>query len=122
MRRILLVAALCAFAAANVGCTFAKDRLKDTVDIFGFKIVGGLGSKVWIGFGGAHTGFNFGYYRFEKFGWQGRAMGMTEETGIEFIAPADHHLEAVWDNRELFDMLAEYQKIDGYASRAGPSD
>ncbi|HVY62026.1 MAG TPA: hypothetical protein VHF22_10260, partial [Planctomycetota bacterium] len=122
MRRILLVAALCVFAAANVGCTFAKDRLKDTVDIFGFKVVGGPGSKVGIGFGAAHTGFNFGYYRFEKFGFQGRAMGVTEETGIEFIAPADHHLEAVWGNRELFDMVAEYQKVDGYASRAALFD
>jgi hypothetical protein len=122
MRRILLVAALSVFVAANVGCTFAKDRLKDTVDIFGFKVVGGPGSKVGIGFGAAHTGFNFGYYRFEKFGFQGRAMGVSEETGIEFIAPADHHLEAVWGNRELFDMVAEYQKVDGYASRAALFD
>lgn len=122
MRRILLVAALCAFAAANAGCQYAHDRLKDSVDVFGFKLVGGPGSKVGIGFGAAKTGFNFGYYRFEKFGFQGRAMGVTEETGIEFIAPADHHLEAVWGNRELFDMVAEFQAIDGYASRAALFD
>jgi len=122
MRRILLVAALLAFAAANTGCTFAKDRLKDSVDIIGFKILGGPGSKVGVGFGSAKTGFNIGYYRFQKFGFQGRAMGVTEETGLEFFAPADHHLEAIWGNRELFDMVAEFQAIDGYASRAALFD
>ncbi len=122
MRRILLVLALCACAAASAGCQFASDRLKDTVDIFGFKVLGGPGSKVGIGFGAAKTGFNIGYYRFEKFGFQGRAMGVTEETGIEFIAPADHHLEAIWGNRELFDMVAEFQTVDGYASRASLFD
>lgn len=118
MRRVFLIAALCVFAACSSGCTFAKDRLKDTVDVFGLKLLGGPGSKIGIGFGAAKTGFNFGYYRFEKFGFQGRAMGVTEETGLEVVAPADHHLEAVWGNRELWDMVAEFQKVDGYESRA----
>ena len=122
MRRILVVAALVAFAAVGSGCTFTQDRLKDFIDVAGFKIVGGPGSKVGIGVGAAKTGFSFGYYRFEKFGFQGRAMGVTEETGLEFIAPADHHLEAVWGNRELFDMVSEFQAIDGYASRAALFD
>jgi hypothetical protein len=122
MRRILLLAAIMAFAAAGSGCTFAQDRLKDLVDVGGLKFVGGPGSKVGIGFGAAKTGFTIGYYRFEKFGFQGRAMGVTEETGLEFLAPADHHLEAVWGNRELFDMVAEFQAIDGYASRAALFD
>jgi hypothetical protein len=122
MRRLLLVVAIAMLACSNLGCTFAKDRLKDTVDILGFKLVGGPGGKLGVGFGAAKTGFNFGWYRFEKFGFQGRAMGVTEETGIEFIAPADHHIEAVWGNRELFDMVKEYQTVDGYASRAALFD
>ena len=122
MRRMLLVAAIVAFAAAGSGCTFSQDRLKDLIDVGGFKFLGGPGSKVGIGFGAAKTGFSFGYYRFEKVGFQGRAMGVSEETGLEFIAPADHHLEAVWGNRELFDMVAEFQAIDGYASRAALFD
>lgn len=123
MRRLLLVCALfCALAAGTTGCTFTRDRLKDTVDVFGFKVLGGPGSKIGIGIGAAKTGLNFGYYRFEKFGFQGRAMGVTEETGLEIGAPADHHLEAVWGNRELFDMVAEFQAIDGYASRAALFD
>ncbi len=99
------------------GCTYMHDRLKDTVDIFGFKLIGGPGAKIGMGFGSAKTGLNFGYYRFQKFGFQGRAMGVWEETGFEFFAPADHSLEAVWGNRELFDMVEEFREIDGYASR-----
>ncbi|MHC4829314.1 MAG: hypothetical protein ACYTFT_03000 [Planctomycetota bacterium] len=108
--------------ASTSGCTFLHDRLKDTVDVFGVKVVGGAGSKIGIGFGSAKTGLNFGYYRFTKFGFQGRAMGVVEETGLEILAPADHSLEAVWGNKELFDMVAEYQEIDGYPSRAALFD
>lgn len=120
--RGLVLLALLFGVSATSGCTFFHDRLKDTIDIFGFKLVGGPGSKIGIGVGSAKTGLNFGYYRFEKFGFQGRAMGVFEETGLEFIAPADHSLEAVWGNKEIFDMVEEFRAIDGYPSRAGLFD
>ncbi len=135
MRRVLLVAAVALAASAASGCaailgvaakvtgsTYLHDRFKDSLDRGGFKIVAGPGSKVGLGFGAAKTGFSFGYYRFEKFGWQGRAMGAWEETGIEFIAPADHELRAIWGNREIFDMVEEFRRIDGVASRAALFD
>lgn len=111
-----------ALVTLGSGCTFLHDRAKDAVDIIGFKILGGPGSKIGIGFGAAKTGFNFGYYRFEKFGMQGRAMGVTEETGFEIFAPADHSLVAVWGNKELFDMVEEFKQVDGYPSRAALFD
>jgi hypothetical protein len=118
---VVLAALALSLATAN-GCTYARDRLKDTVDIAGFKILGGPGSKVGLGFGSAKTGFNFGYYRFEKFGFQGRAMGVWEETGIELLAPADHRLEAVWGNKEIFDQVAEFQLLDGITPRSALFD
>jgi hypothetical protein len=122
MRKVLFAATALLAIAASSGCTYVHDRLKDAVDIFGVKIVAGPGAKFGMGFGSAKTGFMFGYYRFEKFGFQGRAMGAMEETGLEFFAPADHHLEAIWGNKELFDMVAEFQAIDGYPSRAALFD
>lgn len=115
-----VLAVLASTISLSTGCIapqYIHDRLKDTVDVVGLKILAGPGSKVGIGFGAAKTGLNFGYYRFEKFGFQGRAMGVSEETGFEIFAPADHSLEAVWGNKELFDMVAEFNKVDGYASR-----
>jgi hypothetical protein len=118
----MLAACLAALPVVSSGCTFAHDRFKDAVDVIGFKVLAGPGVKFGMGFGAAKTGMNFGYYRFEKFGFQGRAAGVWEETGTEFMAPADHRLEAVWGNKELFDMVAEFQEIDGASSRAGLLD
>lgn len=129
MRAVPQAVARCALAVViagsltcSAGCSYLHDRLKDTVDIMGFKLVGGPGVKIGVGFGSAKTGFNVGYYRFEKFGFQGRAMGVVEETGLELLAPADHSLEAVWGNKELFDMVEEFKAIDGYPSRAALFD
>lgn len=122
MRRYLVAAAALLAVSLGSGCTYMHDRVKDAIDIGGAKWVWGPGSKVGIGFGAAKTGFNFGYYRFEKFGFQGRAAGVFEETGLEIFAPVDHHLEAVWGNKELFDMVEEFQKVDGVASRAALFD
>jgi len=122
MKRAIVLVALAALLATANGCTYARDRLKDTVDILGVKIVGGPGSKMGVGFGSAKTGLNFGYYRFEKFGFQGRAMGVWEETGTELLAPADHRLEAVWDNKEIFDQVAEFQALDGITPRSALFD
>ncbi|GIW72846.1 MAG: hypothetical protein KatS3mg102_2388 [Planctomycetota bacterium] len=120
--RLLLAAAASACLPLASGCTFAHDRIKDAVDIVGFKLVAGPGTKVGLGFGAAKTGMMLGYYRFQKFGFQGRAMGVWEETGTELFAPADHRLEAVWGNKELFDMVAEFQLVDGTSSRAALFD
>jgi hypothetical protein len=123
MRSKLFVAAALLALCASTGCaTYAHDRLKDAVDIVGFKFLAGPGFKLGIGVGAAKTGLNFGYYRFEKVGFQGRAMGIFEETGTEFLAPIDHHLDAVWGNKELFDMVAEFQRIDGVTPRAALFD
>lgn len=122
---LFLKGAICvlfASVALGSGCTYTQDRLKDFVDITGLKMVWGPGVKAGFGVGAAKTGLMLGYYRFEKFGWQGRAMGVTEETGLEIFAPADHDLKAVWGNKELFDMVAEFKEVDGYASRAGLFD
>ncbi|MFC1706284.1 hypothetical protein ACFL59_05585 [Planctomycetota bacterium] len=120
--RVALAGTLLCALTATSGCIYMHDRLKDTVDIVGAKVLAGPGSKVGIGVGAAKTGLNLGYYRFEKFGFQGRAMGVVEETGLEILAPADHSIEAVWGNRELFDMVQEYKKIDGAKSRASLFD
>jgi hypothetical protein len=135
MRRYLLVAILLIGASTTTGCaavlgtlakitgsTYLHDRFKDCMDVDGFKLVAGPGSKVGIGFGPAKTGLNFGYYRFEKFGWQGRAAGAFEETGLEILAPVDHQLTAIWGNREIFDMVEEFRRIDGVESRAALFD
>ncbi|RME71268.1 MAG: hypothetical protein D6776_10525 [Planctomycetota bacterium] len=122
VQHLLLTGCLLAVSALGSGCTYAHDRVKDAVDVIGFKVLAGPGFKVGAGFGAAKTGLNFGYYRFEKFGFQGRAAGVWEETGTELLAPADHRLEAVWGNKELFDMVAEFQQVDGTASRAGLFD
>jgi hypothetical protein len=122
MRKVLFVATALLALAAGPGCTYFHDRFKDFIDIGGFKVVGGPGVKFGIGFGAAKTGFMFGYYRFEKFGFQGRAGGVFEETGLEMFAPVDHHLEAVWGNKELFDMVAEFQRLDGVTPRAALFD
>jgi len=120
--RSYLVAPLLVALAFSAGCTYLHDRLKDTIDVGGAKIVAGPGVKAGIGIGAAKTGFNFGYYRFDKFGFQGRAMGVWEETGVEILAPADHHLEAVWGNKEIFDQVEEFQRVDGVSSRAALFD
>ncbi len=127
MRRALVVAfvavGLLAVTAGTSGCaTYALDRLKDTADIFGFKFLAGPGVKFGVGVGATKTGFNFGYYRFDKYGFQGRAAGHLEETGLEFLMPADHHLEAVWGNKELFDMVEEFQRLDGIMARGALFD
>jgi hypothetical protein len=138
MRRAALGTGMLVLLFGLAGCVnTAKDVGLDFVDIFGLKIVAGKGSKIGIstdilisskahdldsapynpmvkGFDTVYTGLNFGYYDYRKYGWKGRAFGIWQERGWEFLFPLDHDITPVDGNVYLFDSVYDYRDRDVY--------
>lgn len=113
--------------------SYLQDRVLDFVDIFGFKFLAGKGLKFGIEIGNSHLGTEyedffasplplitglrrhilppnliFGYYDFEKYGWQGRAAGIWRDKGFDFLGPVDRKLRVVGGNDYLFENVDEF--------------
>ncbi|MCW8139616.1 MAG: hypothetical protein KIT58_12025 [Planctomycetota bacterium] len=125
----------CGLALMMGGCTFMEDRVLDFVDIFGLKFVAGKGMKFGIELGNSYmateyedfffsplpmiTGlrrhllppnFIFGYYDFEKYGFQSRAAGIWRDKGVDLLGPIDRKLRVVAGNDYLFESVDEFNE------------
>lgn len=130
----LLVAFLFA-TSLTTGCStvgsYFQDRVLDFVDIWGFKIVAGKGIKFGaeLGYGNMSTEYDdffaspivsglrrhilppnlvFGWYDFEKFGFQSRAAGIWRDKGVDILGPVDKKLRAVAGNDYLYESVDEF--------------
>src|SRR5579872_458304 len=134
-RRLLPLAAfLLATSSLLGGCqsvsSYFQDRVLDFVDIFGFRIVGGKGMKVGVEIGNSFLATEyedfflspfirrhilppnpvFGYYDFEKFGFQGRAAGIWRDKGIDIAGPVDRKLRAIAGNDYIYESVDEFNE------------
>ncbi len=111
------------------GCSFMQDRVLDFVDIFGFKFLAGKGMKVGLEIGNSYLGTEysdfmllglrrhilppnlvFGYYDFEKYGFQSRAAGVWRDKGVDLLGPVDRKLRVVAGNDYLFESVDEFNE------------
>ncbi|MBI3724715.1 hypothetical protein HY251_12275 [bacterium] len=137
-RRLLPLAAfLLATSSLLGGCqsvsSYFQDRVLDFVDIFGFKIVAGKGCKAGIEIGNSFLATEyedfffspitpgirrhllppnpvFGYYDFEKFGFQSRACGIWRDKGIDLFGPVDRKLRAIAGNDYIYESVDEFNE------------
>ena len=111
------------------------DRVLDFVDIAGVKFVAGKGMKFGIELGNSYMGTQyedffaapiplvtglrrhllppnpiFGYYDFEKYGWEGRAAGVWRDKGMDFLGPIDRKMRVVAGNDYLFESVDEFNE------------
>lgn len=128
---------VCGLALLMGGCNFMQDRVLDFVDVWGMKFVAGKGMKFGIEFGNSYmsteyedffasplpmvTGLRrhllppnpvFGYYDFEKYGFQSRAAGVWRDKGVDMLGPVDRKLRVVAGNDYLFESVDEFN--EGY--------
>ncbi len=90
---------------------YCEDRLLDLVDIVGIKILAGGGVKAGIGIGPYRSPASVGWYNYSKYGFEGRAAGIWQESGGELIFPLEHEITAREGNRGLFENVDEYYDI-----------
>ena len=137
-RKLWLAAFLFASSSLLGGCqsvsSYFQDRVLDFVDIWGFKVVAGKGLKFGIELGNGFTATQyedffmspllipgirrhilppnpvFGYYDFEKFGFQERAAGIWRDKGIDIFGPVDRRLRAVAGNDYLYESVDEFNE------------
>lgn len=113
------------------GCSFMEDRVLDFIDIAGAKFLAGKGIKIGLEWGNSIMGTEyedfffigglrrhllppslvFGYYDFEKYGWQGRAAGVWRDKGFDFLGPVDRKLRVVAGNDYLFENVDEFNML-----------
>ena len=128
---------MCGLALAMGGCSFMQDRVLDFVDVWGMKFVAGKGFKFGIELGNSYMSTQyedffasplplisglrrhilppnpvFGYYDFEKYGFQSRAAGVWRDKGVDFLGPVDRKLRVVAGNDYLFESVDEFN--EGY--------
>jgi hypothetical protein len=137
-RKLGLAAALIAgLSVTTAGCqsvsSYFQDRVLDFVDIFGLKVDAGKGVHmgIEIGYGFLATdyedfflspiipglrrhilppNFVFGYYDFEKFGFQGRAAGIWRDKGIDMLGPIDRRLKVEAGNDYIYESVDEFNE------------
>ena len=137
-RKLGLAAFLLAGCSLLGGCqsvgNYFQDRVLDFVDVFGFKVLAGKGIKMGmeLGYGFLATdyedffsspllipglrrhilppNFEFGYYDFEEFGFQGRAAGIWRDKGIDLLGPVDRRLKAVAGNDYIYESVDEFNE------------
>lgn len=115
--------------------SYFQDRVLDFVDIFGIKFLAGKGIKAGIEIGNSYMSTEyedfflsplplisglrrhilppnliFGYYDFEKFGFQSRAAGIWRDKGVDFLGPVDRKLRVVAGNDYLFESVDEFNE------------
>jgi len=110
------------------GCSFLQDRVLDFVDIFGVRFVAGKGLKFGLEIGNSTLAteyedfffiagirrhlfppnFVFGYYDFEKYGFEGRAAGVWRDKGFDLLGPIDRKIRVVAGNDYLFESVDEF--------------
>lgn len=136
--RKLWLAALLVGSSLLGGCqsvsSYFQDRVLDFVDIWGFKVVAGKGLKMGIEIGNGFLATDyedffmspllipgirrhllppnpvFGYYDFEKFGFQERAAGIWRDKGIDILGPVDRRLKAVAGNDYIYESVDEFNE------------
>ncbi len=135
MRKVTSFFAAAALALGLGGCAFMEDRVLDFVDIFGVKWVFGKGMKAGLELGNSYLSTEyedffaapiplvsglrrhllppnpvFGYYDFEKYGFQSRAAGIWRDKGVDFLGPVDRKLRVVAGNDYLFESVDEFNE------------
>jgi hypothetical protein len=138
MRRAILVGCT-ALILGMSGCSstpgrsslgsYLQDRVLDFIDIGGAKFLAGKGFKFGMELGYGHMSteyedfflggirrhllppnFVFGYYDFEKYGFQGRAAGIWRDKGIDILGPIDRKMRVVAGNDYLFESVDEFNE------------
>lgn len=130
MRRKAAPLLASALAVSLGGCSFMQDRVLDFVDVFGVKWLFGKGVKLGLEIGYSHMSteyedfllmaglrrhlfppaFVFGYYDFEKYGFQSRAAGIWRDKGFDLFGPVDRKLRVVAGNDYLFESVDEFNE------------
>ncbi len=130
-----IVAAFLLASTLSTGCqspgSYFQDRVLDFVDIWGWKFVAGKGVKLGmeIGYSNMSTEYDdffaapivsglrrhilppnliFGWYDFEKYGFQSRAAGVWRDKGIDLLGPVDRKIRAVAGNDYLYESVDEF--------------
>lgn len=133
MKKALLVTVLLLSLLGGSGCqsvkTYVKDRGYDFMDMTGIKVCAGKGFRVGfdMGYGVISPvyemfgldlerivtppGIMFGYHDLFKFGYQGRAVGVWRDRGVEILATIDRNLKADTGNTFLFESVDEFNDI-----------
>ena len=131
--RTKLTSAAAALVLTLGGCSSAasymNDRVLDFVDVFGVKWLFGKGLKAGLEIGNSFLAteyedfmllglrrhllppsFVFGYYDFEKYGFQSRAAGIWRDKGVDLFGPVDRKLRVVAGNDYLFESVDEFNE------------
>ena len=139
MRKATLLASTILILGMAPGCSstpgrssvgsYLQDRVLDFLDIFGAKFVAGKGFKFGLewGYSFLSTEYEdffllglrrhilppnliFGYYDFEKYGFQGRAAGIWRDKGVDLLGPIDRKLRVTAGNDYLFESVDEFNE------------
>jgi len=106
-----------------------QDRVLDFIDVVGVKFLAGKGFKFGMEIGNSFLSteyedfflgglrrhilppnFVFGYYDFEKYGFQSRAAGVWRDKGFDILGPIDRKLRVVAGNDYLFESVDEFNE------------
>ena len=126
MRRVAVLSVVVVLAL-SCGCAhYFHDRALDAADMFGAKVIAGNGAKIGFdmrltqGPSSLTPGLEFGFYNYKKYGFQGRALGIWEEKGYDFLFPFDREQKAIKGNKFFFECVDEWKKITADYQAGGP--